>query len=125
MKKECKRIDELLIYERPSVDVVETEGIILLSGSDSGAGGGSGGGGGGGCGGSAGGNNSGPFGGHGGYGGGGGGAGFSSTTAGASGSRGVNGEVPALFSSIPGFKGPGYTSSGSGGQGFVAIKRVK
>ena len=86
---------------------------------------GSGGGGGGGAGGGAGGNGLGPFGGHGGFGGGGGGLGISSSTTGASGSSGVNGEVPSFLSSIPGYRGPGYTNAGRGGQGFIAIRRVK
>jgi hypothetical protein len=37
----------------------------------------------------------------------------------------VNGEVPSLFSSIPGYRGPGYTTDGYGGQGFIAIRRVR
>ncbi|MCH4147781.1 MAG: hypothetical protein LKG25_05330 [Prevotella sp.] len=36
MKKESKKIDKLLTYERPTVDIVETEGVILLSGSNTG-----------------------------------------------------------------------------------------
>lgn len=36
MKKKSKKIDELLTYERPTVDIVATEGNTLLSGSNTG-----------------------------------------------------------------------------------------
>ena len=64
-------------------------------------------------------------GGDGGFGGGGGGIGFAGSASDPSGSNGVNGEVPSFLSSIPGYRGPGYTTFGSGGQGFIAIRRVR
>jgi hypothetical protein len=45
MRKENKKTEERLVYERPMLNIEETEGVTLLSGSPSSAGGGTGGGG--------------------------------------------------------------------------------
>lgn len=92
------------------------------SGSNTGT---AGGGGGGGCGGGDGVSGKGPFGGHGGCSGGGGGRGTNSLSSGGSGADGVDGEPLPLLGSIPGYLPPGYTTAGKGGQGFIAIRRVK